>query len=178
MTVATLPPARRTAIVLARPPHDALYLHRARGPAGFPAAPAFRSGIAGLNGARGLPDVSWNSAVDGGVLLTGHLLHGNGPDEDLRAARRFLSEHKDEPVQRSFYDAPDHLGETLDDDVAWEIDRLRASGLHQAVAVDLTRPELEIPVLRMVIPGLEPLYDIPGYTPGARAQRRLSERTS
>jgi subtilase family serine protease len=33
------------------------------------ATPAFQSGIAGLNGARGLPDVSWNAAVDGGVLV-------------------------------------------------------------------------------------------------------------
>jgi YcaO-like protein with predicted kinase domain len=103
---------------------------------------------------------------------------GNGPDEDLRAAQGFLSKHKDEPTPRGFHEAPDHAGETLDDDVAWEIDRLRASDLHQVVAVDLTRPELEIPVFRVVIPGLEPLYDIPGYIPGARAQRRLLERTS
>lgn len=103
---------------------------------------------------------------------------GNGPDEDLRAARRFLEEHQAEPAKRSFQDAPNHAGETLDADVDWEIERLRAKGLHQVVAVDLTRPELEIPVVRVVIPGLEPLYDIPGYIPGHRAQRRLSERTS
>ena len=105
-------------------------------------------------------------------------VRGNGPDEDLRAAHCFLSKHKDEPTPRGFHEAPDHAGETLDDDVAWEIDRLRASDLHQVVAVDLTRPELEIPVFRVVIPGLEPLYDIPGYIPGARAQRRLLERKS
>ncbi|WP_438014919.1 YcaO-like family protein [Sorangium sp. So ce315] len=103
---------------------------------------------------------------------------GNGPDDDLREARRFLEEHAGEAPQRSFDDAPDHAGETLDDDVAWEIERLRTAGLHQIVAVDLTRPELEIPVVRVVIPGLESLDDVPGYIPGARAQRRLSERRS
>lgn len=105
-------------------------------------------------------------------------VRGNGPEEDLRAAHRFLEERGGEPAQRGFHDAPDHAGDTLDDDVAWELDRLRAAGLHQMVAVDLTRPELEIPVVRMVIPGLESLYETPGYIPGVRAQRRLSERTS
>jgi ribosomal protein S12 methylthiotransferase accessory factor len=104
--------------------------------------------------------------------------HRNGPDEDLRAARRFLSEHEGEPPRRALRDAPDHPGDTLDDDVAWELDRLRAADLHDVVAVDLTRPELGIPVLRVVIPGLEPLFDIPGYVPGVRAQRRLEERAS
>lgn len=103
---------------------------------------------------------------------------GNGPDEDLRAASRFLEEHQAERAERSFQGVPNHAGETLDADVDWEIERLRAAGLHQIVAVDLTRPEFEIPVVRVVIPGLEPLYDIPGYIPGYRAKRRRSERTS
>jgi len=30
-------------------------------------------------------------------------------------------------------------------------------------------------VVRVVIPGLEPLNDVPGYVPGARARRRLLE---
>jgi YcaO-like protein with predicted kinase domain len=103
---------------------------------------------------------------------------GNGPEEDLSAARRFLEGYAGETPQRSFNDAPNHAGDTLEDDVAWELDRLRAAGVHQVIAVDLTRPELEIPVVRVVIPGLEPLDDTPGYIPGARAQRRLSERRS
>lgn len=103
---------------------------------------------------------------------------GNGPDEDLAAARRFHATHGDAPAERSFQDAPNHTGETIDDDVAWELDRLRAAGLQQIVAVDLTRIELGIPVMRVVIPGLEPLHDTPGYVLGARAKRRLSERKS
>lgn len=103
---------------------------------------------------------------------------GNGPGEDLRAACRFLAESSEETAMRDFHQAPDYEGATVDDDVAWEIDRLRAAGFHQIVAVDLTRSELGIPVVRVVIPGLESLYDIPGYIPGARAQRRLSEHRS
>ena len=105
-------------------------------------------------------------------------VHRSRPDDDLRAARRFLEEHEGEPALRHFHDAPDHPGATLDEDVAWELERLRAAGLHQIVAVDLTRPELGIPVVRMVIPGLEPPHDVTGYTPGPRARRRLQEHAS
>jgi YcaO-like protein with predicted kinase domain len=103
---------------------------------------------------------------------------GAGPDQDIEQARRVLGDHGAEEPQRSYRQAPDYAGDTVDDDVAWLVDRVRAAGLHQIVAVDLTRPELGIPVARVVVPGLEPLYDIPGYVPGARARKRLSERGS
>lgn len=103
---------------------------------------------------------------------------GNGPDEDIEEARRFLREHGGAPAERGYREAPDHAGDTLDDDVSWVIDRVRAAGIQQIVAVDLTRPELGIPVARVIVPGLEPHDEIPGYVPGARARRRLSERRS
>ena len=43
------------------------------------------------------------------------------------------------------------------------------AGLHEAAAVDLTRPEIGIPVLRVVVPGLEGPSDAPDYVPGRRA---------
>ncbi|AKT39993.1 YcaO-like family protein [Chondromyces crocatus] len=97
---------------------------------------------------------------------------GNGPEEDLRAARHFLSLHARQETPRRFDEAPDNPSETLDEDVAWELERLRAVGLDQVVTVDLSRPELGVPVVRVVIPGLEPLYDVPGFVPGARARAR------
>jgi len=33
------------------------------------AAPSFQSGISNLQGQRGIPDLSWNAAVNGGVLV-------------------------------------------------------------------------------------------------------------
>lgn len=47
---------------------------------------------------------------------------------------------------------------------------LRSAGLRQVAVVDLTRPELGLPVVRVVVPGLESMWDAPGYTPGPRAQ--------
>lgn len=56
-------------------------------------------------------------------------------------------------------------------DVTYELERLRAVGIHHAIAVDLTRPELGIPVVRMVVPGLEGDPTDPAYRPGPRAHR-------
>jgi ribosomal protein S12 methylthiotransferase accessory factor len=41
------------------------------------------------------------------------------------------------------------------DDVYLVIERLRAMGFRHAVAVDLTRKELDLPVVRVVVPGME-----------------------
>lgn len=63
-----------------------------------------------------------------------------------------------------------HHGETLDDDVAWELDRLGAVGIEEVVAVDLTKRDFGIPVVRVIIPGLEGIDGSPKYVPGARAR--------
>jgi ribosomal protein S12 methylthiotransferase accessory factor len=54
--------------------------------------------------------------------------------------------------------------------VAWLAERLKGAGIRQAVTVDLTRPEFDLPVVRVVVPGLEGSDHLPDYTPGARAR--------
>ncbi|HYO52705.1 YcaO-like family protein [Archangium sp.] len=83
--------------------------------------------------------------------------------------------HREPPV-RHFQDVPSFVGRSFDEDVAWELERLAAAGLHQVVVVDLTRPEFRIPVVRVVVPGLEALHDAPGYVPGTRGRETLMER--
>ena len=68
-------------------------------------------------------------------------------------------------------------GETVDDDVAWELNRLRAVGIRRVVAVNLTKEEFGIPVVRIVIPGLEHDAELPNYRHDARAKRLLAEQT-
>lgn len=75
---------------------------------------------------------------------------------------------------RDFRDVPTFNGETLLDDVRWEIERLTAAGFEQILAVDLTKPEFNLPVARVVIPGLEALFSIAGYCPGKRARARMT----
>ncbi len=70
---------------------------------------------------------------------------------------------------RSLAATPSFEGETFEDDVFWLLERLQAAGLPRAIVVDLTRPEFRIPVLRVVVPGLEDGVETPNYLPGARA---------
>ncbi len=72
---------------------------------------------------------------------------------------------------RSFHAVPTRESEDFEDDVRWLVERLAAAGIDQVATVDLTRPEFGIPVVRVIVPGLESLHGIPGYVPGARARR-------
>jgi len=74
---------------------------------------------------------------------------------------------------RDLRSVPDRESETFDDDLAWELDQLRAVGIQEVVAIDLTRREFGIPVVRVVIPGLEGASMHANYAPGARAQKYL-----
>ena len=70
----------------------------------------------------------------------------------------------------SFRDVPSFAADDLADDLRRLLDRLAASGMTRAIAVDLTRPELAIPVVRVIVPGLEWDPHHPRYRPGRRAR--------
>lgn len=74
-----------------------------------------------------------------------------------------------EPVL--FEGIPDLAGDDLAQDLRSSLARLHAIGIDRAVAVDLTRPDLAIPVVRVVIPGLEGDPRHPSYAPGPRVLR-------
>jgi len=59
--------------------------------------------------------------------------------------------------------------DTLKQDVDWMVEQLKAVGITQVISVNLTRAEFEIPVVRIVIPGLEGPDDHASYCPGERA---------
>jgi YcaO-like protein with predicted kinase domain len=77
---------------------------------------------------------------------------------------------------RRLHDVLGWSGDSVDADVAWELDRLRAIGVPEVVVVDLTDPAFRLPVVRLVIPGLEGPDNIPGYRPGRRARARAAGR--
>jgi ribosomal protein S12 methylthiotransferase accessory factor len=89
-------------------------------------------------------------------------------ERNLRRARVLMGEGG---PARSFRDVPTYESATCAEDLAWMLDRLRAVDIRQAVAVDLTDPDLGIPVVRVVIPGLESSDDHDRYLPGARVRR-------
>jgi ribosomal protein S12 methylthiotransferase accessory factor len=73
-----------------------------------------------------------------------------------------------EPV-RDFRRCPHHFTDDFADDLAHLLARLREVACNQVVALDLTRPEIGVPVVRVVVPGLEAPHDDDGYVPGPRA---------
>jgi YcaO-like protein with predicted kinase domain len=77
---------------------------------------------------------------------------------------------------RDFRSIPTYDGESFEDDLAWLLAQLGTPGLGPVVAVDLTRPDLAIPVVRVVIPGLEGPDDHPRYIPGPRVRAATEPR--
>jgi ribosomal protein S12 methylthiotransferase accessory factor YcaO len=69
-----------------------------------------------------------------------------------------------------FRDIEDRQFATFEEDVDWILSRLEKIGIGEVVCVDLTRPEFDIPVVRVVIPGLEGPHDEDDYIPGPRAR--------
>jgi ribosomal protein S12 methylthiotransferase accessory factor len=71
--------------------------------------------------------------------------------------------------RRTFSEVPDRLAPDVGDDVAYALDRLRAIGVPQVLFFDLTRTDVGIPVVRVVVPGLE---SAPGIVPDLRMGER------
>lgn len=91
-------------------------------------------------------------------------------ETDDGPALAIRSGHAGEPDFRRFAETMSWSSETIRGDVLWAMDRLTSVGLEQVIVVDLTRAEFELPVVRVIVPGLEgPDEHFPDYVPGPRA---------
>ena len=97
------------------------------------------------------------------------------PDDETPAERR-KREGPAPRASRPFQVTISGETDTLNDDIQWELSQLEAAGLNQVIVVDLTMPEFNLPVVRVVIPGLEGVPDGPEYVPGARARSAVESR--
>jgi ribosomal protein S12 methylthiotransferase accessory factor len=95
---------------------------------------------------------------------------------DTRVHDRTLVRIDPSKAKRSFRVAPDLVNDSLDADVRVQLDGLKRAGIHEAVVIDLSKPEIGVPVVRVVVPGLEGIHEAPGYLGGDRYQRNLSVR--
>jgi len=92
-----------------------------------------------------------------------------GPAERAERVHQLrLSMASDGPA-RDFASVPSHRFDSFDEECRWLLGRLVATGCPRVLAVDLTRPEFALPVVRVVIPGLEGIDDA-DYVPGPRAR--------
>jgi ribosomal protein S12 methylthiotransferase accessory factor len=94
-------------------------------------------------------------------------------EQKLRRARGLMA---GPAAQRDFRHVPSHEAATCADDLDWMLDRLRVAGIAEVVTFDLTGPEVGVPVVRVVIPGLEGPDDHDTYVPGPRARRFVGGR--
>lgn len=69
----------------------------------------------------------------------------------------------------NFEDFEDQSSDSFSSDIEILLDKLRKVGIEQVLCVDLTRETYGIPVVRIVIPGLEGPDDHADYQPGRRA---------
>ena len=90
-----------------------------------------------------------------------------------RLAEGLMSEHS---PTRQIASADKRAGEGTTADQAWLIDRLQGAGVNEIVVVDLSKEDIGLPVVRVVIPGLEGPDDHDAYVPGERARRMQSGR--
>jgi ribosomal protein S12 methylthiotransferase accessory factor len=90
---------------------------------------------------------------------------------DFDVIRAFRKETSRLTPTRTFSEASTWEGKTVADDVAWELKCIRKAGVNRVIVVDLTKPHFGLSVVRVIIPGLEPILG-PNYVPGRRALRR------
>lgn len=92
-----------------------------------------------------------------------------------RAYCRQLLEADD--AMRDFAHVPSFESPSIDADLQRAFARLRAVGIDQVIAVDLTRAAIGVNVVRVIVPGLEGAIDENKgqYSPGQRARRCMRE---
>jgi len=73
-----------------------------------------------------------------------------------------------EPGLRNFNDSPQIETSCFEDDIAEELKTVQAAGIEQVIAVDLTIPQIGIPVVKVVVPGLK-MPTSSGGRPASRA---------
>ncbi|HLJ68089.1 MAG TPA: YcaO-like family protein [Chloroflexota bacterium] len=98
-------------------------------------------------------------------------------EEALRRTQRIVTSN---PGSRDFRGAPNFESENLGDDVSWLLERLRRAGFSEAVAVNLSKPDIGLPVVKVIVPGLE-FVDTSShrgakYQYGDRAKRVMQAR--
>ncbi|MGZ2257229.1 YcaO-like family protein [Roseobacter sp. A03A-229] len=72
--------------------------------------------------------------------------------------------------QRDFEQVAGVTHKDLHDDLEWLKVRLQHIGIEEICVVDLTQDAFRIPVVRVIVPGLEAPHDDAAYVPGLRAQ--------
>ncbi len=99
------------------------------------------------------------------------LFHEEYSEAGRAAKTAYVAELLALPPQGRAFDAGAGVTHTnLNADLKWLKDRLQHIGIEEVCVVDLTQDAHRIPVVRVIIPGLEAPHDDDAFVPGPRAQ--------
>jgi ribosomal protein S12 methylthiotransferase accessory factor len=92
-----------------------------------------------------------------------------------QSARQWLDAAGGHGDMRDFRSLASGAGPTVRGDLAWTAERIAAAGIGPILYADLTRPDLGLPVARVVVPGLEGAFrgGEGDFVPGRRARAVL-----
>lgn len=89
--------------------------------------------------------------------------------------REVISNLFEENPQAQFIDCSDTLGTHIEQDIRTLVKKLSSVDLTEILVVDLSREDLEVPVVKVIIPGLEGFHEAKG-PPGKRASKVLAQQ--
>ena len=75
----------------------------------------------------------------------------------------------DTSEEKAFKDLNSFDSDDFLEDIKYTVERIRGAGLERVVVVDLTREEIGMPVVRVIVPGLE-MYAVDGDRIGRRCK--------
>jgi ribosomal protein S12 methylthiotransferase accessory factor len=93
-----------------------------------------------------------------------------------RARRAAVRDWMSAPARIDFRQVPTFDNTAIRDDISHTVSGLARAGLGQVLALDLTRPDIGIPVARVIVPGLEGVYQGGEFLPGERGKAALARR--
>ncbi len=94
-------------------------------------------------------------------------------DGKISRAQSLMFHSRD--ANRCFSDIPTKKYDSFEEDLDYVLDQLRDIGIEQIIRIDLSKSDIAIPVVRVVIPGLEPPIDYTDCIPGQRALKVMGK---
>lgn len=137
-------------------------------------------GAFGGYGAHLAPEIAMMRALSEAIQSRLTLIAGSRDDlfrERYKASKEALAAHAQRVRAREstlrFSDRRSMATDTFQDDLRILLERLAHAGISRVIVVDLSKEEIGIPVVKMIVPGLEAARFSLDYEPGQRAQRAL-----
>ncbi|CAM3647009.1 YcaO-like family protein [Vibrio aerogenes CECT 7868] len=131
--------------------------------------PAFSSSGSGTHPCKG---IALLRALTEAAQTRLTMISGSRDDIEANDYRHGEPEYlPDSPIDGccSFTDIPSWSLGSFEDDIALILDKLNQIGIPQTAVINLEKAPYHIPVVRVVVPGLEGIHGTPGYVMGKRA---------